>query len=319
MRNYLFLLIYLCLPVTAVSAQAYPVKPIRFVVPFPPGGSNEVLSRAVALGLSAQLGQQVVIDNRPGAGAMIGAENVAKSAPDGYSILNVQGSFATNAVIRKKLPYDPLADFIFVGMMATGPMIVIVHPVLPVKTLKELLALAKAKPGEINYASTGSGGSNHLATEQFRRMAGINIVHVPYKGAVPALTDLLGGHTQLFITSLPSVLPQVQAGRLKALAVTGTKRNPFTPGIPTANEAGVPGYVVELWWGIAAPAKTPNDIVNRLAADLLKVLQLPDTRERFAREGAEPEPMSREVFTEFVRKDIARWRQVVRDAGLQQE
>ena len=319
MRNYLYLIIFFCAPVSALWAQAYPVKSVRFVVPFPPGGSNDVLSRVVALGLSTHLGQQVVIDNRPGAGAMIGAENVAKSAPDGYSILNVQGSFATNAAVRKKLPYDPMADFVFVGMMATGPMIVIVHPVLPVKNLKELLALAKAKPGEINYASTGSGGSNHLATELFRRMAGINIVHVPYKGAVPALTDLLGGHTQLFVTSLPSVLPQVQAGRLKALAVAGTKRSMFTPGVPTASEAGLPGYVVELWWGIAAPAKTPNDIVNRLAAELQKVLQMADTRERFAREGAEPEPMSREAFSDFVRKDIARWRQVVRDAGLQQD
>lgn len=318
MHYYLFLFIFLGLPVGA-WAQGYPLRPIRFVVPFPPGGSNDVLSRAVALGLSTQLGQQVVIDNRPGAGAMIGADNVAKSTPDGYSILNVQGSFATNAAIRKKLPYDPMADFSFVGMMATGPMIVIVHPALPAKTLKELLALAKAKPGEINYASTGSGGSNHLATELFRRMAGINIVHVPYKGAVPALTDLLGGHTQLFVTSLPSVLPQVQAGRLKALAVAGTKRSTFAPGIPTASEAGVPGYVVELWWGIAVPAKTPNEIVNRLAAELLKALQLPDTKERFAREGAEPEPMSREAFTDFVRKDIARWKQVVRDAGLQQD
>jgi len=303
----------------AASAQPYPAKPIRFVVPFPPGGSNDVLSRAVALGLTTHLGQPVVIDNRPGAGAMIGAEHVAKSAPDGYTLLNVQGSFATNAAIRKKLPYDPLADFSFVGMMASGPMIVIVHPALPVKNIKELLALAKAKPGEINYASTGSGGANHLATELFRRMAGINIVHVPYKGASQALTDLLGGHTQLFITSLPSVLPQVQAGRLKALAVAGTQRTPFAPTTPTVSEAGVPGYVVVLWWGIAVPAKTPNDIINRLAAELLKVLQMPDTKERFAREGAAPEPMSREVFTEFVHKDIGRWKQVVLDAGLQQE
>jgi tripartite-type tricarboxylate transporter receptor subunit TctC len=316
LHKHLILLMLFC---STVAAQSYPAKPIRFVVPFPPGGSNDVLSRAVALGLGTQLAQQVVIDNRPGAGAMIGAENVAKSPPDGYSILNVQGSFATNAAIRRKLPYDPITDFSFVGMMATGPMILIVHPALPVKSLKELLALAKTKPGEINYASTGSGGSNHLATELFRRLAGINIVHVPYKGAVPALTDLLGGHTQLFVTSLPSVLPQVQAGRLKALAVTGAQRNPFTPGIPTASEAGVPGYVVELWWGIAAPAKTPNDIVNRLAAELLKVLQLPDTKERFAREGAEPVPMSRDAFADFVSKDIARWKQVVRDAGLQQE
>lgn len=300
-------------------AQAYPAKPIRLVVPFPPGGSNDVLSRVVALGLAAQLSQPVVIDNRPGAGAIIGAENVAKSLPDGYSLLNVQGSFAANAALRKKLPYDPFVDFAYIGMMATGPMLVTVHPSLPVKNLKELIALAKAKPGEINYASTGSGGMNHLATEFFRRMANVNILHVPYKGAAPAITDLLGGHTQLFITTLPSALTQVQARRMKALAVTGAKRSSFLPDTPTAHETALPGYIVELWWGIAAPAKTPNDIVIRLAAELHKMLQLPDTKERFAREGAEPEPMPREAFTEFVRKDIARWRQVVKDAGLQQE
>lgn len=322
MHKYLILLSLLSIASighTPARAQTYPVKPIRFVVPFPPGGSNDVLSRAVAQGLAAQLGQQVVIDNRPGAGAMIGAENVAKSPPDGYAILNVQGSFATNAAIRKKLPYDPLVDFVFVGMMAKGPMLATVHPAMPVKNLKELLALAKARPGEINYASTGIGGVNHLATELFRRMANINIVHVPYKGATPAITDLLGGHTQLFITTLPSALTQVQAGRMKALAVTGTRRSAFLPDIPSAHESALPGYVVELWWGIAAPAKTPGAIVSRLAAELHKVLQLPDTRERFAREGSEPEAMSREAFTEFVRKDIARWRQVVKDAGLQLE
>jgi tripartite-type tricarboxylate transporter receptor subunit TctC len=198
-------------------------------------------------------------------------------------------------------------------MMAT------VHPSMPVKNLKDLLALAKARPGEINYASSGIGGVNHLATELFRRMANINIVHVPYKGATPAITDLLGGHTQLFITTLPSALTQVQAGRMKALAVTGAKRSAFLPDIPSAHETVLPGYVVELWWGIAAPAKTPGNIVSRLAAELHKVLQLPDTKERFAREGSEPEAMSREAFTDFVRKDIARWRQVVKDAGLQLE
>ena len=261
---------------TFAQAAGYPDKPIRLVVPFAPGGNADITGRLFAEALGKRLGQQVIVENRGGAGGAIGAEAVAKSAPDGYSILNVQGSFSTNAAIRKKLPYDPLTDFAFVGMMATGPMILIVHPSMPVKNLKELLALAKAKPGEINYASTGSGGINHLATELLRRATGINIVHVPYKGTLPALTDLMGGHTQLFVTSLPSVLPQVQSGRLKALAVTGSRRNSFAPAIPTVSESGAPGYVVELWWGIAAPAKTPTDILNRLAAELAKVLQLPD-------------------------------------------
>lgn len=299
-----------------VHAQAWPAKPIRFVVPYPPGGSNDVLTRITAQAMSPGLGQPIVIDNRGGAGGMIGADNVAKSPADGYSIVNVQASFTANAALRTKMAYDPIADFAYIGMMARGPLLVVVHPSLPVKNIRELIALAKARPGQINYGSTGTGGHNHLATELFRRMAGINIVHVPYKGVAPALTDLMGGHTQLVMTSLPSAMTQVQAGRLKALAVGSEKRSSFMPEMPTIAESGVPGYMAEFWWGLAAPAKTPSDIVNRLATELTKALQSTDLKQRFAGEGAEPSVMSREQFTGFVKNEITRWRKVAQDTGI---
>ena len=316
--NYLFLLLFLCMPVSTVGAQ-YPAKSIRFVVPYPPGGSNDVLSRITAQAMSPGLGQSVVIDNRAGAGGMIGADNVAKSPADGYSIVNVQASFVANAAMRTKMPYDTMNDFVYIGMMARGPLLAVVHPSLPVKNIKELVALAKARPGQINYGSTGTGGHNHLATELFRKMAGISVVHVPYKGVAPALTDLMGGHTQLVMTSLPSALTQVQAGRLKALAVGSEKRSSFLPDMPTIAESGVPGYAAEFWWGIAAPAKTPADAVNRLATELTKALQSPELKQRFASEGAEPTVMTREQLTQFVANEIIRWRQVAREAKIQPE
>ncbi len=304
---------------SAVPAQPYPAKPVRLVVPYPPGGSNDVLSRITAQAMTPGLGQQILVDNRGGAGGMIGADNVAKSAPDGYSILNVQASFATNAALRTKMAYDPMSDFAYIGMMARGPMLVCVHPSLPVKTVKELVQLAKTRPGQINYGSTGNGGINHMFTEMFRRMAGINIVHVPYKGVAPALIDLMGGHVQLVMTSLPSAMTQVQAGRLKAIATGGEKRSSFMPALPTISESGVPGYAAEFWWGLAAPSRTPNDIINRLATELTKALQSPDLKQRFATEGAEPSVMSREQFTQFVANEITRWRKVALEANIKPE
>jgi tripartite-type tricarboxylate transporter receptor subunit TctC len=303
----------------AAAAQSYPARPVRLVVPYPPGGSNDVLSRITAQAMSPVLGQPVVVDNRGGAGGMIGADNVAKSAPDGYSILNVQASFTANAALRAKLAYDPMTDFAYIGMMARGPLLVVVHPSLPVMNIRELVALAKARPGQINYGSTGTGGHNHLASELFARMAGIRIVHVPYKGVAPALTDLMGGNTQLVMTSLPSALTQVQAGRLKALAVGSEKRSSFMPEMPTISESGVPGYFAEFWWGLAAPAKTPNDVVNRLAAALTKAMQSAELKQRFATEGAEPSVMSRDELTRFVANEIQRWRKVAQDSGIQPE
>ena len=313
--------LFFCALVAAgnAPAQTYPARPIRLVVPYPPGGSNDVLSRITAQAMSPGLGQQVIVENRGGAGGMIGADNVAKSAPDGYSIVNVQASFTANAALRTKMAYDPMGDFAYIGMMARGPLLAVVHPSLPVKNVKELIVLARAKPGQINYGSTGTGGHNHMATELFARMAGIQIVHVPYKGVAPALTDLMGGHTQLVMTSLPSALTQVQAGRLKALAVGSEKRSSFMPEMPTISESGVPGYFAEFWWGLAAPSRTPDDIVNRLATELIKALQTSELKQRFAAEGAEPSVMTREQFTRFVANEITRWRKVALEARIQPE
>jgi tripartite-type tricarboxylate transporter receptor subunit TctC len=319
MRKYLFLLIILGCSIVEAEAQLYPTRPIRLVVPVPPGGSNDVLSRITAQAMSPGLGQSVVIDNRPGAAGMIGAENVAKSAPDGYSILNIQASFVANAAMRTKMPYDTINDFAFVGMMARAPLLAVVHPSLPAKNIKELVALAKAHPGQINYGTPGVGSHTHLSTQLFRRMAGIDIVHVPYKGIAPALTDLMGGQLQLAMTSPPSVMSQVQSGRLRALAVGSEKRSVFLPNVPTIAESGYPDYRADYWWGIAAPAKTPVEIVNRLAAELNKALQSAELKQRFAAEGAEPASMTREQLRQFIASDIPRWRQVALDAGIKPE
>jgi tripartite-type tricarboxylate transporter receptor subunit TctC len=304
---------------SAVHGQAvYPAKPIRLVVPYTPGASNDTLSRATAESMSPILGQPIVIDNRPGAGGMIGAEHVARSAPDGYTILNVQASFATNAAIRAKMPYDVFKDFAYIGMMAKSPMIVVVHPSMPVKSMKELVALARKRPGDLNYGSSGTGGSNHLATELFAKTANVKITHVPYKSIGPALTDLVGGHVQMVITSLPSALVQVKAGRLKALAVAGEARSSFAPDIPTVREAGIP-YVSELWWGLAAPARTPSDTIDKLSDALRKAMQTPALKQRYATEGADAVPMMPQEFTRYVHNEVTRWRQVVTDAGLKLE
>jgi tripartite-type tricarboxylate transporter receptor subunit TctC len=304
---------------TSVVAQpAYPAKPIRLVVPYTPGASNDTLSRATAFAMAPLLGQPIVIDNRPGAGGMIGAEHAARAEPDGYTLLNVQASFATNAAIRAKMPYDVFKDFAYIGMMTKSPMIVVVHPSMPVKTLKELITLARKRPGELNYGSSGTGGSNHLATELFAKMAQLKIVHVPYKSIGLAITDLMGGNVQMVITSLPSALVQVKAGRLKALGVAAAQRSTFAPEVPTVTEGGVP-YVSELWWGLAAPGRTSPEIVNRLSDALRKALQTRELKEQYAREGGEPLPMTPQEFTKYVFAEVQRWRQVVKDAGLQLE
>jgi len=300
------------------QTATYPVKPIRLVVPFAPGASNDTLSRATGLVMGPMLGQLFVIDNRPGAGAMIGTEYAARSEPDGYTLLTIQTSFTTNAAVRAKLPYDVNRDFAYIGMMAKSPMIVVVHPSMPIKTVKELVALARKRPGELNYGSSGTGGSNHLTTELFAKLAGIKITHVPYKSIGPALTELIGGQVQMVITTLPSALVQVKAGRLKALGIAGAQRSSFAPEIPTIMEGGVP-YVSEQFWGIAAPGKTPPEIINRLSESLRKAVQTPQLKEQFAREGGEPVLMTSDEFAKFVLADISRWKQIVKDIGMQLE
>lgn len=293
----------------------YPSKPVRLVVPFAPGASNDTLSRATAEAMSPILGQPVVVDNRPGAGGVLGSEQVARSAADGYTLLNVQASFATNTAIRAKMPYDVYKDFVYVGMMTKSPLLLVVHPSMPVGSVKELVSLARKRPGELNYGSSGTGGSNHLVTELFAKTAAIKITHVPYKGVGPALVDLIGGHIQMAFASLPSALGHVSRGRLKALAVADDKRSAFAPGIPTAREGGVP-FVAELWWGIAAPAKVPPEVVNTLSNAMRKALQTAELKKQYAVEGGEPIPMTPAQFGKYVIAEVERWRQVVKDTGL---
>jgi tripartite-type tricarboxylate transporter receptor subunit TctC len=304
----------------SAAAQApYPAKPVRLVVPYPPGASNDVLSRITAQAMAPGLGQPIVVDNRAGAGGMIGAEHVARSDADGYTILNVQSSFTTNAATRVKLPYEPMKDYAYIGMMALGPMLLVVHPSLPAKNAGDVVRLAKSRPGQLNYGSSGNGGINHMSTELLARMARIDIVHIPYKGIAPAVTDLIAGNTQLIITSLPSAMAQLKSGRLKALGVGGAKRSSLAPELPTISESGVAGYVAELWWGLAAPARTPPEVLNRLSAELTRALKSNDVKERYAREGGEPVIMTRAEFTDFVGKEIERWRKVAREANIQPE
>jgi len=300
------------------QSPAYPAKPIRLVVPFAPGASNDTLSRATALVMGPMLGQLFVVDNRPGAGAMIGTEYVARADPDGYTLLTVQTSFATNAAVRAKMPYDVFRDFAYIGMMAKSPMIVVVHPSMPLKSVKDLVALARKRPGELNYGSSGTGGSNHLTTELFAKLADIKITHVPYKSMGPAITELIGGQVEMVVTTLPSALVQVKAGRLKALGIAAAQRSSFAPEIPTIVEGGVP-YVSEQFWGLAAPAKTPPEIVTRLSETLRKAVQTPQLKEQFAREGGDPVPMTQDEFTKYVLADVTRWRQIVKDIGLKLE
>lgn len=302
--------------VVGVHAQNYPAKPVRLVVPFPPGGSNDVLSRIMAEALAPGLGQQVNVENRGGAGGRIGSEHVAKADPDGYTILNIQSSFTTNIATQAKMPYDAQKDFAYIGMMALGPMLVIVHPSMPVKNVSELVRLAKARPGALNYGTSGAGGINHMSTALFANLAGINIVHVPYKGIGPAMIDLIGGHVQMIITSFPSAFSHVKSGRLKALATAGARRTSFAPELPTVAESGVPGYEAQLWWGLATAAKVPDDIVNRLATEMNKVLRTPQLKDRFGNEGAEPTVMTRDELRKYVLSEIERWRKVARDSNI---
>jgi tripartite-type tricarboxylate transporter receptor subunit TctC len=297
-------------------AQAYPAKVVRIVVPYPPGGSNDVLARHLAQKLTPVLGQNVIVDNRGGASGAIGADYVAKAAPDGYTLLFNSASFACSAAAEPQLPFDTEKDFSAVAGTGVGPMLINVHPSMPVKNVKELIQIARARPGQLNYSSSGTAGINHLATEMFRHMAKINIVHVPYKGMAPAITDLIGGQVQLLITTFPSIGTQVKAGRVKALAVTSPQRSRFAPELPTVAESGVPGYEAQIWWGLFAPAGTPKAIVDRLNIEARKILETADMKEKLAREGAEPLIQTPEEFSRTLSSSIQTWRKVVKDANI---
>jgi len=299
------------------AAQDYPTKPIRLVVPFPPGGGNDTIARLMGQQLAPALGQQLLVDNRPGAGGTIGAEIAAKSPPDGYTLfLAGVASHGINPNLRKQLPYDPVRDFSGVSLIASAPLLVVVHPSLPATSVKQLAALAKAKPGAINFASNGTGGSSHLAAELFMMMTGTAMVHIPYKGLSPALTDLLSGQVQLMFSSAVAMLPQVKAGKLRAIAMTGAKRSPAIPDIPTVAEAGVAGYETGSWYGIVAPAKTPRPIIERLSREIAAATRSREISRRLVDEAVIPIGSTAEEFDAHIRRELARWAKVIATARI---
>ena len=295
------------------------MKPIRLVVTFPPGASNDVLARMLGERMREALAQPIVVDNRGGAGTAIGADIVAKSPPDGYTLMFTSVSYTTNAAVQPKLPFDPLADIAGIAMIGKAPMLLVAHPALPVKSVKELIALARVRPGQLNYASNGVGTIPHLLIELLMREANISMVHVPYKGLGAAITDLVGGQVQVLIASPPSVYPQVKAGRLRALAVSSQERSPFVPELPTIAESGVPGYTAQQWWGMFTRAGTPRETITFLSGEILKILATDDMKRRLFSEGAEPAPMSAVDFNVFVRNEIAKWTKLVRERKIPPE
>jgi tripartite-type tricarboxylate transporter receptor subunit TctC len=302
---------------TGVFAQAYPTKPIRFIVPFPPGGSADILARAIGQKAGEGLAQPLVVDNRPGAGTAIGAEALAKSPPDGYSIMiGTVSSHAINPALNPKLPYDPLRDFTPISLVATIPFAMIVHPSVPAKSVQEFVALARAKPGSLNYSSAGNGTSNHLAGELLKSMAGIDIVHIPYKGSAPALNDLLAGQVSLMFDLVLTAAPHIKSGAVRGLAVTSAKRSSALPDLPTVAESGVPGYEVSAWFGIFAPAGVSQPVVQRLNAEFIKALEQPDLRQRLASQGAEPLSSTPSEFSAYLRSEIDKWAKVVKASGM---
>ena len=296
-------------------AQSWPSRPIRMVVPLSPGGFADVPGRILAARLSSSLGYNVFVENRPGAGGTIGADFVAKSAPDGYTLLFTGTPHVISAWIYKKLPYDALKDFEPVALVASGPYVLVVNPQLPVHSVRELVAAAKAQPGKIDYASSGNGSAQHLVSALFASMAGIELNHVPYKGSAPAMQDLLGGQVKVSFAGIPNVLPHVKAGRLRALAVSTPQRSPDLPDVPTAAEAGVPGYQATLWLNLAAPAGTPGEIVQRVYAETAKALQDVELQQNFRAAGVEASPLSPQELAGFMRGEYEKWGKVVRDTG----
>jgi len=304
----------------AAHAEVYPAKPIRMIVAYPPGGGTDIVGRMVAQKLGETLGQGVVVENRGGASGNIGTELAARAAPDGYTIL--MGNIAPNAInvsLFKNLPFDPVADFAPVSLVASTPNILVVHPSTPARTVKEVIALAKTKPGALNFASAGVGSSSHLAGELFRILAGAEIVHVPYKGAGPALVDVLSGQVQLYFATMPAAMPHVKSGRLAPVAVTSAKRSHALPELPTVAESGVPGYEASTWYGVLAPAHTPQAVVTRLHGEIVKTLADAALREKLADQGFEPVGNSPEEFGAYIKSEIAKWSKVIRDAGIRPE
>jgi tripartite-type tricarboxylate transporter receptor subunit TctC len=302
----------------AATADDYPTRPIRLIIPFPPGGSNDVVGRIVAGQLSKKLGQQIFVDNRAGAGGVVGSDVAAKATPDGYTLLVISVAHAVDPWIYK-LPYDPIKDFVPVGIMGTGTNVLSVNPKVPIHSVKELLDFAKDKPGTLNYGSAGIGSFQNLSGELFKTMANVDIVHVPYKGGGPAMLAVMGGEAQIMFSSIVQTVPNIQSGALRAIATGGAKRSPILPDLPTIAEAGVPGYVAADWWGILAPAGTPAPVVATLHAALEDVLNSDDTRKFMDQQGAAPVHMGSAEFGQYIASEIDKWGPVVKKAGMKAE
>ncbi|MBI3937619.1 MAG: tripartite tricarboxylate transporter substrate binding protein [Betaproteobacteria bacterium] len=304
----------LALPAIA-APPGYPAKPIRIVVPYAPGGGGDIIARMLGARLTESLGQQVVVDNRPGGGTIIGSEIVARATPDGYTLLINTAAHTINPGLHAKLPFDALRDFAPVILIALLPNVLVAHPALPANSVRELIALAKARPGSLNYASSGTGTAAHLAGELFRSMAGIEITHVPYKGGGAVMPDLIAGHVQLTFATMPSSIPHVKAGKLKALAVATVKRSSAMPQLPTIAEAGLPGYDASNWIGMLAPSATPGPVIATLNGHIARAVQLPDVRERMLAQGFEPATGSPEAFGAVIRRELPKWRRVITESG----
>lgn len=301
---------------TCAFAQAYPNKPIQLIVGFPPGGATDIAARVVGQKLGDALGQPVVVDNRPGAGSNIGTELAAKASPDGYTIFVYTIANSINYSLYKNLPFDMLKSFDPVTQLTSVTSFLVVHPSLTVNSVKDLIDLAKAKPGELDFASSGIGGSPHLAGEMFKMMAGVDMVHIPYKGTGPELTELLAGHVKIAFETTPAVLPHVKAGKLKALAVNSVKRSPLFPDLPTMAESGLPGFEVTSWNGLVVPTGTPKEIINRLNRETVKILQIPGVKEKLTSLGADPVGSTEEEFRAFIQAEIKKWAKVIKNANI---
>jgi tripartite-type tricarboxylate transporter receptor subunit TctC len=320
-RRILSALVVACAAVivsNAVSAQDFPNRAITIIVPQPPGGGTDIISRIVAQQLSLQLGKPVVVENKPGAGTLVGTDAAAKAAPDGYTLLaGLTANMAVNPSLFKSLSYDPIRDFVPVGMMAEFPFVLVVSNNFPAKSVKELLALAKAKPGEINFASAGNGTGQHLSAELFKLMAGVDMTHVPYRGAAPAYSDVISGRTPVFFDNLASGLGQIKGGAVRALAVTGKERSPLLPDVPTIAEAGVPGYQNYVWFGLWAPKKTPQPVVEKLYAEIRKAVATPSVKERIMKDAGVPMDTALKDIEPLEKAEIAKWADVVKRAHIQ--
>lgn len=310
-----FLLLLLSTPLLA-HAQAYPGKTVRLIVPFAAGGSTDIVARTLAPRLTEMWGQTVVVDNRPGGSTVIGTEIVAKSPPDGLTLLITPAPFTIVPSLMKKLPYDPHKDFEPITLINTTPLVVVVHPGVPAKNMKDLAALAKAKPGALNFGSSGSGGSNHLAGELFNSMAGVKMVHIPYKGNAPALVDLLGGHVDVIFNGLTSAIPQIRGGKLRAIGMTSLARAGAMPDVPTLDEQGFKGFLAVAWNGLTAPARTPRPVIDKINADVLKLVKSPEMIERLKADGSDPAGYSVEQYQKFLRDETAKWAKVIAAAGV---